>query len=157
MPSLNFETGLKTFTINGDDAKTLSFPPSDVGFIKNILITMDNIEQHQKEYMSNIKSFDNIEETDTNVIVDNAYKAIECIDNFDAKIRKSIDDLFSDYTEKSSKVVFGKTHTCGIVNGSPIWFDFLVAVLTECDNYYVSQETAKNPKLEKLMRKYKKK
>lgn len=141
MPSFNFETGLKTFDINGDSERTISFPPSDAKFVRRVYEGLGKLEECQKRHRAGVEAI-----TEPSEILD-------AVDAADGEIREIIDGVFE---SPVCDAVFGNLNTCGVAAGMPLWAGFMVALASECDDYLSAQEKAKNPKLDKLLAKYKK-
>ena len=142
MASLNFDTGVKTFDINGDPERTISFAPSDGAFVRRLYGSMETLDALQTKYQSKV-----INAADPTSLLDE-------VDAADKEVRAVVDAVFGAPVSNS---VFGDMNCCGVASGMPVWANFLVAVIAECDAYVGAQEKAKNPKLEALLKKYKKK
>lgn len=141
MATLNFDTGVKTFDINGDPERTISFAPSDAEFVRRLYDNLETLDAMQAKYQGRVANAQ-----DPAALLDEVAAA-------DKEVRAIIDGIFA---APVSKVVFGPANCCGVASGMPIWANFLVSVISECDEYLSKQEKAKNPKLEALLKKYKK-
>jgi len=141
MTSLNFETGLKTFDINGDPERTISFAPSDAAFVRRVYKGLEQLEECQKKYQAK------------SAAITEPIEVLDAVDAADKDIRNIIDGIFEN---RVSETIFGKLSTIGVANGMPIWANFIVTLIDGCDIYLSAQETATNPKLKKLLAKYKK-
>jgi|GEM_PF-674698 len=145
MASLNLDIGLKTFDINGDPERAISFPPSDSVFISRLYDGFEKIEDYHQTLQKELTEAEGTPEVlDIGREADNAIKAI-------------LNGMFSDYNDNASDIVFGKLSSVGVAGGVPLWAGLIIAVLEECDGYAVKQSTITNPRLKKLLAKYKKK
>lgn len=142
MSTLNFETGLKSFDINGDPEKVVHFCPTDFNFISRLFEAFSALENRQTDYQAKITAEDATPE-----------KALEVIAEADKDVRTIIDRAFE---APVSDIAFGNLSSLAIAGGLPLWAGFLVAVMMECDENFVTQKTTVNPKLEKLIGKYRK-
>ena len=144
MPNnMQFESGLKTFTINGDEDRTISFAPSDTQFVRRVQGGLEQLDACQQKYRDAADK-----ETDT-------VKILDLVDSCDKEIRTIIDGIF--VQRGISDTIFGSLSTCGVAQGMPIWAGFIVALISKCDEYINAQDKQTNPKLQKLLKKYKKK
>lgn len=141
MPSLNFGTGLKTFDMNGDSDKTVSFCPTDFNFIQRLYRAFEALEKLQGDYIGRASANLTTEEM------------IELISSTDKEVRGIIDAAFE---APVSDMAFGKLSSFAIADGVPLWGGFLLAVMSECDDGFVAQTAATNPRLQKMLGKYKK-
>ena len=141
MSSLNFETGIKTFDINGDQSKTVSFCPTDFNFIKRLYDAFVSVDALQEKYKAKISAELSPDEM------------MEIIVATDGDVRSIIDTTFE---APVSDIVLGKLSAFAIAGGVPIWAGFLLAVMAECDEGFSTETTEINPKLQKVLGKYKK-
>lgn len=142
MPNINFETGLKTFNINGDPDRTIAFAPSDAAFVRSVYDGLEKLDACQQKYREQMDSTGDPE------------AILGLVDSCDKEVRVIIDGIFEQ--RGTSDTVFGELNTCGVASGMPIWAGFIIALISECDDYLSTQEKATNPKLQKLLKKYKK-
>lgn len=142
MSSLSFETGIKTFDINGDPERTISFNPSDFNFIHGLYTAYTELDALQKKYQLKVDKLDD----------GDVEKMLKTVHAADMEIRGIIDKAFE---PGASEKAFGKQSTFAITtDGCPLWAGFLLAVMSVCDDTFTEREKAKNPKLEALLRKY---
>ena len=140
MNTLSFETGLKTFDVNGDPEKTITFNPGDFNFIHKLYSAYTKLDSLQKVYQLKAEKTESTE------------KLLKIVHEADLEIRKVIDGVFDC---PASDMVFGSQSAYAITtDGCPLWTGFLVAVMANCDETFTERENAKNPKLEALMQKY---
>lgn len=141
MSTLSFETGIKTFDINGDPEKVISFNPTDLNFIHRLYEAFRKIDALHKGYQVRADKLDGHAEV------------LKVMHKADMEIRKLLDEVFLDTV--SDKVFAGQSTYAITTDGVPLWMGFLVAVMAQCDTAYTERENAKNPKLEALLAKYK--
>ncbi len=141
--NMQFADGLKTFTINGDNERVITFAPTDTTFVRRVQDGMEKLDACQQKYKDEL---DATEET---------IKILDLVDACDKEIRTIIDGIF--IQRGISDIIFGNLSTCGVADGMPIWAGFIVALISECDEYVDAQGKQNNPKLQKLLKKYKKK
>lgn len=142
MATLNFDTGVKTFDINGDPERTISFAPSDAAFVRRLYDSMETLDAMQTKYQGKVAN------------AQGPTALLDEVDAADKEVRGIVDGVFG---APVSNAAFGTMNCCGVASGMPVWANFLVSVISECDAYVGAQEKAKNPKLEALLKKYKKK
>ena len=142
MSTLSFDTGIKTFDINGDPERVISFSPTDPDFIRRADSAFTKMDSIQKSYGVKIGKLN-----DSN-------KILQTIHYADQEIRKVIDGVFG---EGAADIVFHNISTYAINSEKlPVWCSFMVAVLAQCDLTVTERESLENPKLEALLAKYKK-
>ncbi|MEA4894569.1 MAG: hypothetical protein VB064_04830, partial [Oscillospiraceae bacterium] len=79
---------------------------------------------------------------------------MEAIASTDKEIRSIIDIAFE---SPIAEMAFGRLSAFAIAGGVPIWAGLLLAVMAECDEGFTAETTSINPKLQKMLGKYKKK
>ena len=140
MATLSFETGIKTFDINGDPNRVVSFNPSDLNFIHRLYDGYMKLDALQRKYSLQADK------------APEATKMMAIAHEADLEMRKIIDGIFA---APVSEIVFEGQATNAITgDGCPLWLGFLVAIMANCDETVTERENAKNPKLEALIAKY---
>lgn len=142
MPSINLNTGYKDFDINGDPDRIIRFAPTDTGFIERLYRAFETLEKKQDEYRRLGNEAKEPEEV------------FALVHRADSEIRGIIDGCFD---VPVCDTVFGSVSLYTVTDGMPLWCAFLVAILSECDETFTAQQKVVNPKLQALMKKYKKK
>lgn len=128
MDNLNFDDGLKSLTINGDESKVITFNPCDTTIINRFYET-------EKKINENISILDN-----------SNYEDVLKIDKF---IKEQIDYIFN---ANISSVVFGETSCLAVSGGKYVFQSFLETLLQ-----YVGKELEKEGKrITKNVQAYKK-
>lgn len=130
--NINFETGVKSYTVNGM-ANAIRFNPADGGFLKRLLGTFERMTELQK-----------------NVSPDEG-DSLESLEKFNADARAEIDALFS---EGTCHLIFGDVSLGSLANGLPVWMNFLLAIMDECDEAISEAKTSASPALQKYLKKY---
>jgi hypothetical protein len=143
MPNLVIETGVKTFTINNDESRTITFSPTDYGFIKRLETAYEQLDAAQVKWAEAGKE-----------ATGDIHNLMDVIDGAEKEIRSLIDYAFA---APVSEVVFHGLSAYALAGGAPLWANFLLAVFDECDAEFTAQEKASNPRLQKLLKKYGKK
>ena len=115
MKNFNINTGLKSYTINGDESKVIYINTSDLGIPKRA-------KQAEKELKKIADECANIEDS---LSID---ESIELLDKFDGQVKKIIDYIFN---ADVSEIVFGRTNSLSMVDGKPVFQNFLDAVIPE--------------------------
>lgn len=139
MNTLNFETGLVTFSVNGKAEVT--FNPTDNVFMERLFDTFEQLAKKQDAYKQEISRM-----TDAKEIFEQARRR-------DQEMRGMIDAVFE---QPVSDVIFGKLSAYAVADGLPIWCNFLFAVMDEIDATIVREKKATNPRIAKYMAKYSK-
>jgi len=143
MSSLNFDTGIKTFTINNDESRTITFNPADYDFIKRLESSYEKLEAAQNRWAAVAQAANG-----------DVHQTMAAIDGAEKEIRDIIDEVFGGPV---CDIVFRGISAYALASGAPLWANFLLAVYDECDANFIAQEKAASPRLQKLMKKYGKK
>lgn len=118
MRSLNFNTGVKEFDINGDKSRILKVNTSDVQILKRA-------KEKEQEINRIVKECENVND---DISLD---EEIELMDKLDKEVRPIIDYIFD---TNASEIAFGNTGCVSIVeNGFPLFWNFMQALLTEVE------------------------
>lgn len=133
MGALNFQTGKKTYTVNG--GCEIIFDPADIGFVNRLFDLFDKLEKQQEEHPQRPEDAF-------------AYAAQR-----DKELRAEIDALFD---EPVCDKIFGRTNVLSPSGGLPVAMNFLLALIDEID---VAAETETKPsaRVDDYIRKYEKK
>lgn len=137
MPTLNFELGIQTFSIN--DAASVSFNPSDWTFVEKVTDVMTILSDKQEKIESAMKSVQNMREF---------YITVK---ELDAEMRTLIDGIF---TEPICEKIFGTVNLYSIAQGAPVWANFLFTLWEQLDDNLTKESKIKNPKIQKYLDKY---
>lgn len=137
MESLNFDLGLKTFSING--SFEIAFNPSDWNFVQKIADTFEALSERQEKIEAALKAVANMRE----------FFATMC--ELDKEMRDFIDGIFN---KPLCENVFGDVNLYSIAGGAPVWFNFLITLWDTCDDNLTKESKIKNPKIAKYLDKY---
>lgn len=140
MPELRFETGLVSYKING--TAEVFFNPTDLSFIQRVFHAFDLLEEKQQEYDK------------ARAAASNNREFYELSNRMDTEMREVIDTAFE---KPVCDEIFGSMNVYAAANGLPVWCNLVFSVIDVFDEA-VTAETAKtNPRLEKYLKKYRKK
>lgn len=137
MNTLNFETGLVTFSVNGK--VKVSFNPTDSCFVERLFSAFETLDKKQDAYKEEIARVGDKKE-----IFDIARLR-------DAEMRELIDGVFE---QPVCGEIFGKMNVYAMAAGLPIWCNFLLAVMDEIDTTFAREQKATNPRIAKYTAKY---
>ena len=109
MHSINFDTGYKTYTINGDENNVIRLNLADPNLIKRIETAMSDIEKFKNS-------------------ITNETTLPEVYEKFDKLVKDKIDFAFG---EGTSKAVFGDLNCLTVANdkGECVFETFLAAIM----------------------------
>lgn len=137
MAEIRFDTGLKTFDING--AYTVTFSPTDLNFIERVYTALDNMDKRQDGYKSVVDAA-----TDKEVF--------QLAHKMDTEAREEINAIFG---EDICSAVFGSLNVFAVADGLPIWANFLLALIDQLDGAFAAEKKKTNPRIQKYTAKYK--
>lgn len=136
MDTLNFDTGIVTFSVNG--ACEVAFNPTDSAFVEKLFNAFDTLDQRQERYKAELEKV-----ADKREIFAIARKQ-------DTEMREIIDSVFGPV----SGAIFGGMNVYALANGLPVWCNFLLAVMDEVDTTFAREQKATNPRIAKYTAKY---
>lgn len=139
MNTLNFDTGLVTFSVNGKCE--LAFNPTDSAFVERLFNAFDTLDKRQEGYRDEITK-----------LSDNR-KIFEIARKRDAEMREIIDGVFGKPVCDS---LFGDMNVYAMASGLPVWCNFLLAIMDEIDTTFAREQKATNPRIQKYTAKYRK-
>lgn len=139
MPDLKFDVGVKEFTLN--DNVTVRFNPTDMAFIERLYDTFTGLDEEQDALKKRIN------ESNDYVGIFDAAREI------DSNMRSKINSLFD--TDICTPLV-GDINIYALADGFPIWANLLLALMDVVDAGYTDNAKARNPRVEKYTKKYKK-
>ena len=118
--NLDFDSGIKEYTINGDPNRVIRINPSDFGIVARAEKAKAELEKLHidpgEEHMS------------------------EALTTMDKSVREQIDLIFGEGTAKKA---FGEINCTSLAGGSPIFMNFLNAILPEIEKV-VGEEKRKS-------------
>jgi hypothetical protein len=134
---LNFDTGVVEYDING--AYKVRFNPTDKTFIQRLSDAFDTLEAKQK-------SLD-----DEAARTGDKKEVFRIVAQRDAEVRAILDDLFG---EGMCDAVFSDMSMHALAGGLPVWVNFVLAIMDECDSAFIKEKKLRDPRLAKYTKKY---
>ena len=135
--SLNFESGLVTYNINGKCQ--VSFNPTDSNFVECLYLAFEDLDKKQESYKTQVEKL-----ADKREIFDFARER-------DVEMRQVIDGLFDAPVSDS---LFGGMSVYAVAGGLPVWCNLMLAVMDEIDTTFSREQKATNPRIAKYTEKY---
>lgn len=135
--SLNFESGLVTYNINGKCQ--VSFNPTDSNFVERLYLAFEDLDKKQESYKTQVEKL-----ADKREIFDFARER-------DVEMRQVIDGLFDAPVSDS---LFGGMSVYAVAGGLPVWCNLMLAVMDEIDTTFSQEQKATNPRIAKYTEKY---
>lgn len=137
MPELKFETGVVTYTVNGDTE--ISFNPTDSAFVEKLFVAFDTLDKRQEAYKAEVgKTADKRE-------------IFATARTMDAEMREIIDGVFD---RPVCADLFGSMNVYALADGLPVWANFMLTVMDEIDTTFAREKKATNPRIAKYTAKY---
>ncbi len=136
MADIKFDTGLKTFDINGRCQAT--FAPTDMAFIERIYSCLEAMDAMQTKYKE-------IADTSSNTEV------FRIAREMDAEAREEINAVFG---FDICSPLFGEMSLFTIADGLPIWANFILAIIDTLEGDFAEQKKKTNPRVAKYTAKY---
>lgn len=136
MKTLNFDTGIVTYSLN--DKCEISINPTDSSFVNKVADTFEKIEAIGEACSKEL----NPEEP---------AKLFALCEKRNTETRKLIDELLGDSV---CNAVFGDMDVFALANGLPVWQNLFFAVLEEMDTSVLSEKSKTKARLEKYTSKY---
>ena len=124
--NLSFESGIKEYTINGDPNRVIRINPSDFGIVARAEKAKTALEKLHidpgEEHMS------------------------EVLIAMDKTVREQIDLIFG---EGTAETAFGDINCTSLAGGSPIFMNFLNAILPEIEKVVGEEKRKSDARIEK--------
>ena len=137
MNTLNFDTGVVTFTVN--DKAEVSFNPTDSHFVETLFNTFDGLDKKQEAYKEEVAK------------TGDKRGIFEIARRMDKEMREMIDGIFG---KSVCDAIFGSMNVYALADGLPVWCNFLLAVMDQIDTTFAREQKAKNPRIAKYTAKY---
>lgn len=137
MSDIRFDTGLKTFSLNG--AIEVCFNPTDVEFAQKVYDTFDSLDKKQEYYKEEVKK------------IAGTAKIFDFARERDAEMRTMIDGVFG---SPVCDAVFGKMNVYALADGLPVWCNLMLAVIDELDSSFSREQKMTNARVQKYTSKY---
>lgn len=138
MEQLSFATGLKEFDLNGK--QVIKFIPTDAGLMSRIYSAFESLDKEQAQY------------TRTGDDQQDAKAFFDKVLEMDERMQETIDGIFGVHI---SRDVFDGGSLHAVADGLPLWANFLFAVMDVMDVSAQAEAKAQNPRIQKLIAKYK--
>lgn len=139
MENFNFDTGIKTYLVNG--TREISFNPTDSAFVERLFDAFDTLDRKQDTYKQEVAS------------AADARAVFQIAKRRDAEMREIMDSIFG---EGASNDLFQTMNVYALSNGLPVWCNFILAVMDEVHTALAEEQKQTNPRLQKYIAKYKK-
>lgn len=137
MKELNFDTGLVTYSLNGQ--RDITFNPTDSGFAEKLYGAFETLDKRQETYKAEVER------------TKNSREVFETARKMDGEMREIIDGVFGSGT---CAALFGAMNVYAVADGLPVWANLLLAVMDEIDTSFTREQKATNPRLEKYTKRY---
>ena len=137
MNTLNIETGLVTFSLNGKCE--VSFNPTDSEFVERLFDAFDYLDSKQEAYKAEIER------------VADKKRIFEIAKERDKEMREILDGVFG---VPVCDALFGNMNVYALANGLPVWCNLMLAVMDEIDTTFAREQKATNARINKYTAKY---
>ena len=138
MSDIRFDTGLKTFSLNG--AIEVCFNPTDVEFAQKVYDTFDSLDKKQEYYKEEVKK------------IAGTTKVFDFARERDAEMRTMIDGVFGCPV---CDAVFGKMNVYALADGLPVWCNLMLAVIDEVSGGLSEADEQQKKRMAEYTKKYK--
>ncbi len=140
MAELQFNTGIRSYTVNGvKDAFQVN--PTDADFVERLYRTFEDLDKKQQSKDKEAEKASGVD-------------AFELARSYNSEMRKAIDGVLGDGV---CGRVFGTMNVYAMAGGLPVWANFLLALMDECDTSFARQQKQMNPRIKHYLAKYQKK
>lgn len=140
MTELNFNTGKRTFNING--VVEVSFNDTDVDFVGSLYNLFARLDDRQEQYKNRVDRMADKKEI------------FALMRELDEEIREEINDLFD---KDVCTPLFGRMNVFALADGLPLWANFMLAIMDQIDSGYAREQKAVNPRVQKYTSKWQRK
>lgn len=138
MSNINFETGLKEYTING--AVTIRINPTDHVFVDGLFDTFEKLEKLQAEVKSKLEK------------TADKRKVFEIAGQCNTEIRAMIDETLG---TPVCDPLFGSMSVCALADGLPVWCNLMLAILDEVSGGFSEADKQQKKRMAEYTKKYK--
>ena len=137
MNTLNFNTGVVTFSVN--DKAEVSFNPTDSNFVERLFYTFEDLDKRQEAHKEQVSKLADKREI------------FELSRRLDAEMREMIDGIFR---KAVCEDIFGDINVYALADGLPLWCNFLLVLMDQIDTTFAREQKATNPRIAKYTAKY---
>ena len=151
MQSLNFDDGLKSFAINGDESRVIRFNPADPDLIIRYDKARKRIKEMSTENLAAVKL-----DGSGNLLSkeeDGYREAAQALEEVNQTIREALKDLF--VSDVYDIVFMGTSPFAGTSDGGFVFEAFMEAVKPILENGIAEYRTASEKRMEKYTKGYK--
>ena len=134
---LNFDTGVVEYNINGK--YTVRFNPTDKSFIQRLCDAFDTLEAKKQRF------------DDEALRTGDKKEVFRMLAKCDADVREVLNGLFG---EGMCETVFGEMSMHALAGGLPVWVNFMLAIMDECESTFIKEKKLRDPRLAKYTKKY---
>lgn len=138
MDNINFESGLKEYTLNG--AVTIRINPTDHVFVDSLFTTFEKLEKLQAEVKSKLEK------------TADKRKVFEIAGQCNTEIRAMIDEALG---APVCEPLFGSMSVCALANGLPVWCNLMLAILDEVSGGFSEADEQQKKRMAEYTKKYK--
>lgn len=140
MTELNFNTGKRTFNING--VVEVSFNDTDSDFVESLYNVFSRLDDRQERYRNRIDKMADKKEI------------FAIVREFDCEVREDINGLFE---KDVCTPLFGKMNLFALADGLPLWANLMLAIMEQIDSGFAREQNATNPRVQKYTSKWQRK
>lgn len=141
MQSINFDEGIKTFSINGDEARVIRINPGDL----NLLIRSEEAQKHIAEYQEQIKR---IPLNPDGTPVDGSEESSDALRSFNSMMRKELNYIFN--ADVYDTVFAGQSPLCTVGKEKMFLFEaFMLSMMSIIKNEIAEFNTASQARVKK--------
>ena len=139
MAELNFSAGVRSYTVNGVP-DVFSINPTDVNMVERLFNTFNELDEKQKQKDIDIEKVDGAE-------------VFDITRQYDQEMRNAIDGVLGDGV---CAKVFPNMNVYALADGLPVWANFMLALIDDCNDTFSKEQKKTNPKIQKYLAKYNK-
>ena len=140
MTELNFNTGKRTFSLNG--VVEVSFNDTDAEFVGNLFNLFSSLDDRQESYKHRVERMADKKEI------------FDLMRELDYEIRDEINSLFE---QDVCTPLFGKMNVFALADGLPLWANLMLAIMEQVDTGFAREQKAMNPRVQKYTSKWQRK
>jgi len=136
MNELNFDSGVKIFSVNGK--YEIQINPTDNVLAEQLFTVFDEMQKRQETYKAQIAGAA-------------AKEIFEVSRKMDADMREMLDSILGG---GACAAIFGTMSVHALADGFPVWANLLLAVMDKMDESLVAEQKRMNPRMEKYRKKF---
>lgn len=140
MTELNFNTGKRSFNING--VVEVSFNDTDASFVEKLYNVFEGLDAKQERYRSRAERTADKKEI------------FAVMRDMDREIKDDINNLFE---KDVCSPLFGDMNVFALADGLPLWANLMLAIMEQVDSAFAREQNATNPRVQKYTAKWQRK